>query len=128
MLEDVALTNDWCGPIDRSMDGLPLIGKLGGREHIAYGIGWSGNGVGPSVVGGRILASLALGHDDEWSRCALVDRAHKEFPPEPIRYIGAHIVREAVMRKERAENAEARPNWFAAAFAKLAPAGLEDKE
>jgi putative aminophosphonate oxidoreductase len=128
MLEDVALTHDWCGPIDRSMDGLPLIGKLGGREHIAYGIGWSGNGVGPSVVGGRILASLALARDDEWSRSALVDRAHKSFPPEPIRYIGAHLVREAVMRKERAENAGTRPNWLAAAFATLAPAGLEDKD
>lgn len=128
MLKDVPLTHDWCGPIDRSMDGLPLIGKLGGREHIAYGIGWSGNGVGPGVVGGRILASLALGRDDEWSRSALVDRPHKLFPPEPIRYVGAHIVREAVMRKERAENADAQPSWLATAFAKLAPAGLEDKE
>ena len=40
---------------------VPILGHLGGREHIVYGVGWSGNGVGPSVVGGKVLASLALG-------------------------------------------------------------------
>jgi len=127
MLEDVPITYDWCGPIDRSTDGLPLIGRLGGREHIHYGIGWSGNGVGPSYVGGRILASLALARKDEWSQCALVDRAHRLFPPEPIRFVGAQIVREAVIRKERAENADRSPSWLARQFAKLAPPGPEDK-
>jgi len=127
MLEDVPITDDWCGPIDRSTDGLPLIGRLGGREHIHYGIGWSGNGVGPSYVGGRILASLALARKDEWSQCALVDRAHRLFPPEPIRFVGAQIVREAVIRKERAENADRSPSWLARQFAKLAPPGPEDK-
>ena len=41
--------------------GLPIFGRLGGREHLLYGVGWSGNGVGPSVLGGKILATLALG-------------------------------------------------------------------
>ena len=36
-------------------------GGLGEQGNIHYGIGWSGNGVGPSRLGGRILASLALG-------------------------------------------------------------------
>ncbi len=127
-LVDVKITHDWCGPIDRTMDGLPLIGRLGGRENIFYGIGWSGNGVGPSFVGGRILASLALGRTDEWSQCALVDRAQRLFPPEPIRFIGGQVVREAVIRKERAEGADRRASWLAVQLAKLAPSGLEDKE
>ena len=59
-LADVPVTHDWSGPIDRTPTSLPLLGRLGGRPHILYGVGWSGNGVGPSVVGGRILASLAL--------------------------------------------------------------------
>jgi putative aminophosphonate oxidoreductase len=128
MLADVTITHDWSGPIDRSMDGLPLIGRLDGRDHIVYGVGWSGNGVGPSAIGGRILASLALGLDDEWSRSGLVDRPHRLFPPEPIRFLGGQVVREAVIRKERAESADRRPSWFATQFARLAPAGLEDKE
>jgi glycine/D-amino acid oxidase-like deaminating enzyme len=128
MLADVPITHDWCGAIDRTMDGLPLLGRLGGHDHIHYGIGWSGNGVGPSYVGGRILASLALGRVDEWSQCALVDRRPRLFPPEPIRFIGGQFVRDAVIRKERAESADRSPSWLAVQLAKLAPSGLEDKE
>jgi glycine/D-amino acid oxidase-like deaminating enzyme len=128
MLGDVPVTDDWSGPIDRAMDGLPLIGRLGDRDHIHFGIGWSGNGVGPSVVGGRILASLALGRKDEWSQCALVDRKYQLFPPEPIRYLGGQVVRGAVIRKERAENSDRKPAWLDVQLAKLAPAGLEDKD
>jgi glycine/D-amino acid oxidase-like deaminating enzyme len=125
MLADVPIVRDWSGAVDRSTNGLPLLGHLAGRPHVLYGIGWSGNGVGPSVVGGRILASLALDRDDEWSRCALVDQPYRRFPPEPIRFIGAHIVRAAVTRKERAEALGRRPHPFAVALSKLAPEGLE---
>ncbi len=127
-LADVPVTHDWCGPIDRTPDSLPLLGRLGRRENIVYGIGWSGNGVGPSAVGGKILASLVLGRDDEWARHPLVDRAARRFPPEPVRYVGAHIVRTAVASKERAEMRGAKPAWLAARLSRLAPAGIEDKK
>lgn len=128
MLSDVPITHDWAGAIDRTYDSLPIFGRLGGRDHILYGVGWSGNGVGPSVVGGKILSSLALGIDDEWSRSALVDRTIDRFPPEPIRFTGAQVVRAAVTRKERAEAQGREPSDLAVRLAKLAPAGLEDKD
>ncbi|HZU12334.1 MAG TPA: FAD-dependent oxidoreductase [Chloroflexota bacterium] len=126
-LSDVVIDGDWAGPIDRSNGGLPLFGHLGSREHIVYGVGWSGNGVGPSVLGGKILSALALGVKDEWSESGLVDRRFARFPPEPIRFIGAHLIREGVIRKERAEaqGATPHPAWVQAA--RLVPAGLEDK-
>ena len=127
MLSDMAVDYDWCGPIDRTTNGLPIFGHLGGHDHIVYGVGWSGNGVGPSVVGGKILASLALERDDEWSRGPIVSRPFGRFPPEPVRFIGAHVVREAVVRKERAEAHGQTPSSLAVRLAKLAPAGLEDK-
>ena len=127
-LADVPIEYDWGGPIDRTPISVPILGHLGGREHILYGVGWSGNGVGPSVVGGRILASLALGRDDEWSATPLVNRRHDHFPPEPVRFLGAKIVRAAVVRKERAEAAGERPRGLDDRLAGLAPAGLEDKE
>jgi len=99
MLHDVAVDNDWAGPIDRTGNSLPIFGHLAGCERIVYGVGWSGNGVGPSVVGGKILASLALGRRDEWSQAGLVGAHARRFPPEPIRYLGAHVVREAIVRK-----------------------------
>lgn len=127
MLRDVPITQDWAGPIDRTYNSLPIFGWLGGQQRVAYGVGWSGNGVGPSVVGGKILASLALGRADEWSGAGLVDAPRRHFPPDPIRYLGGHVVREAIVRKERAEALELRPSWPARTVAKLAPSGLEDK-
>jgi glycine/D-amino acid oxidase-like deaminating enzyme len=127
-LGDVPIEYDWGGPIDRTPISVPILGHLGGREHIVYGVGWSGNGVGPSVVGGRVLASLVLERDDEWSRTPLVNRAHDHFPPEPVRFLGAKIVRAAVVRKERAEAAGEAPRGLDERLAALAPAGLEDKD
>lgn len=126
-LNDVPITHSWCGPIDRTYDSLPVFGHLDGSPHIFYGVGWSGNGVGPSRLGGRILASLALGLNDEWSRCGLVGREPKRFPPEPFRYFGGLMVRGAVQRKEAAEADDESPAWLDRKLAGLAPAGLEDK-
>ncbi|HCL3919727.1 TPA: amine oxidase, partial [Pseudomonas aeruginosa] len=124
-LGDIPLVDGWSGPIDRTYDSLPVFGRL--HENIHYGIGWSGNGVGPSRLGGRILASLALGRDDPWSRCPLVERRCRSFPPEPLRYLGGSLVRNAVLRKERAELAGTAPSATDRFLARFAPAGLEDK-
>ena len=79
-LSDVRVEHDWSGPIDRTPNSVPIFGHLGGREHIVYGLGWSGNGVGPSVVGAKTLPSLALDLDDEWGRSQRVDRRRDLFP------------------------------------------------
>ncbi len=105
------MADDWSGPIDRSFTHLPLFGHLGGHPGILYGVGWSGTGVGPSVLGGRILASLALDATDEWSRSALVDQPQfGRFPPEPIRTLGGAVVRRAVIARGRAEDRDERPS------------------
>ena len=80
------------------------------------------------VVGGRILSSLALGIADEWSGCGLVDGLQGRFPPDPVRFLGAHVVREAVVRKEEAEMEGREPNRLAVALASLAPAGMIPKK
>ncbi len=59
-LAGVRVERAWGGPIDVSADHLPFFRtKPGTRIH--YGAGYSGHGVGPAWLGGRILASLALG-------------------------------------------------------------------
>lgn len=123
-LADVAVPSSWTGPIDRSKNGLPFFGRLGGRPDIVYGAGYSGNGVGPAYLGGRILASLALDLEDEWAGSPLARGAGGGFPPEPIRYPGGVLVRAAVARKEKAEDAGKRPGPLATRVARLAPAGL----
>ncbi len=124
MLSDVPITSSWTGPIDRSRNGLPFFGSLGGHPDVFFGVGYSGNGVGPSFVGGRILASLALGLDDEWSGCGLVGLRPGGFPPEPVRYVGALAVRGAIQRKERVEDRGGRAGPVTKALVRLAPAGL----
>ena len=122
--DDVPVTHSWMGPIDRTPVGLPFFSHLGGREEILYTIGYSGNGVGPTYVGGRILASLAVGLDDEWSRAGLVREPVGRFPPEPVRYLGGLLVRSAVERKEAAEDRGARAGRLTLLLADLAPSGL----
>jgi putative aminophosphonate oxidoreductase len=122
-LAAVRIAASWTGPIDRTMDGLPFFVALD-RPDLVCGAGYSGNGVGPSFIGGRILASLALGRDDEWARCGLVRKPPPGFPGEPLRYVGGRIVRGAVARKERAQDAGQRPPWPDRTLARLAPAGL----
>jgi glycine/D-amino acid oxidase-like deaminating enzyme len=122
-LTDVPMAASWTGPIDRTLDGLPFYTTVG-RPDLLCGAGYSGNGVGPSVLGGRILASLALGLDDEWSRCGLVRSPPRGLPPEPARVVVGSVVRAAVARKERAEDEGRRISKLDRGLVRLAPAGL----
>ena len=108
----------WGGPIDVSADHLPFFRtKPGTRIH--YGAGYSGHGVGPSWLGGRILASLALGADDEWTRLPLATRKVPRLPGEPFRRIGGGLIRAAIMACEEAEEEGRAPSPVARAGAAL---------
>ena len=78
-----------------------MIGSLDGGRH--YACGYTGNGVGPSQLVGRTLASLALERRDEPSRLPLIDAPGGPRPPEPLRYLGGTVVRRALVRRERLE-------------------------
>ena len=87
---------------------LPVIGTLAdGRAHYVYG--FTGNGVGPAHLAGKILAGLALDARDELTGLALVEPAGSPVPPEPIRYIGGELVRGALISKEDREDAGRTP-------------------
>jgi glycine/D-amino acid oxidase-like deaminating enzyme len=117
-LADVRVERSWGGPIDVSSDHLPFFGtKPGTRIH--YGAGYSGHGVGPSWLGGQILASLAQRADDEWTRLPLATRRVPSLPPEPLRHIGGGIVRSAIMACEGAEEQGRRPPLLARAGAAI---------
>ena len=54
------VTHAWGGPIDVSPSHLPQIGALDGAP-VHFVLGFTGNGVGPSHLAGRILAARATG-------------------------------------------------------------------
>lgn len=108
----------WGGPIDVSADHLPFFRtKPGTRIH--FGAGYSGHGVGPSWLGGQILASLVLGAEDEWTRLPLAARRVPSLPPEPFRRLGGGLVRRSIMACEAAEEHGRRPSLAARAGAAL---------
>jgi glycine/D-amino acid oxidase-like deaminating enzyme len=103
-LANVRIEDAWGGPIDITSDHLPWSGSIRGRP-IQFVHGYSGNGVGPSVVAGRILAARALeAHADAALALPLANgRAPRAFPPEPARFVGARLIREAAARRESME-------------------------
>jgi glycine/D-amino acid oxidase-like deaminating enzyme len=98
------ITHAWGGPIDVSPSHLPQIGTLDGAP-VHYAFGFTGNGVGPCHLAGRILSALAVG---EPAPLALVDPTPALVPPEPVAWAGGMIVRRAFLRKERLEE-QGRP-------------------
>lgn len=96
------VTHAWGGPIDVSPTHLPIFGS---RGRIHHGFGFTGNGVGPTYLGGEILARLALDRRDELTRLALVEPERKLMPPEPFRFLGGSLIRAALARRDAAADA-----------------------
>ena len=106
MLDDIALVDAWGGPIDIAPNHLPSFGTLDGRGgRIHWGHGYSGTGVGPSWLGGKILAALAQDRlDDPVARLPMVGHLARRFPPEPFRFLGARVIREAIVAAEQRDD------------------------
>ena len=117
-LDTAPIAARWSGPIDVSADKLPRFGTVPGTR-LHYGAGYSGNGVGPSWLGGQILASLTLGARDEWTALPLVDRQARRLPPEPFRYVGGKLVRWGTLASEEAVAAGRPPSAAARAAAAI---------
>jgi glycine/D-amino acid oxidase-like deaminating enzyme len=117
-LEGRRLTHAWGGPIDVSPTHLPTVVPLpGGRAFAAAG--YTGNGVGPSHMVGRALASLALDRRDAYSRLPIVDPSPQRVPPEPFHWLGGETIRRALMSKENAELAGRAPDPISTLISKL---------
>jgi glycine/D-amino acid oxidase-like deaminating enzyme len=108
----------WGGPIDASPEHLPIVDALpGGGVHAAFG--YTGNGVGPSHLCGRILAALALDERDASTRLPIVAPARQLLPPEPLRVAGGEAIRAALDSVERAGEADRPASPLARAVAEL---------
>jgi glycine/D-amino acid oxidase-like deaminating enzyme len=105
-IEGRAITHAWGGPIDVSPSHLPQVGTLDGAP-VHYAFGFTGNGVGPSHLAGRILAARAVGERPE---VELPGGDVAPVPPEPIAWAGGMVVRAAFLRKERIEGEGGRPD------------------
>jgi glycine/D-amino acid oxidase-like deaminating enzyme len=112
------ITHAWGGPIDASPTHLPAVTPLPQRR-AWVAAGYTGNGVGPSNMVGRTVASLALARDDEHTHLAFVDTDSPRLPPEPFHWIGGEAIRLGILKKEEAEMDCRQPGRVASAVAKV---------
>jgi glycine/D-amino acid oxidase-like deaminating enzyme len=110
------LTHAWGGPIDVSPTHLPIFGSRGSVHH---GFGFTGNGVGPTFLGGEILARLALDRRDETTALAIVEPDRSLFPPEPLRFVGGTTIRAALVRRDEAIDRGEKPDTLTGFVASL---------
>jgi glycine/D-amino acid oxidase-like deaminating enzyme len=115
---DVPIEAAWGGPIDVSGHHLPTFGTLG-KGNVHYGHGYTGNGVGPAHLGGRIMANRIFEKTDPVLDLPLVDLEPLRFPPEPVRSPGALVANTAIRRKDEAEDDGEEPNPLIDFVAKL---------
>jgi len=115
---DVPIEAAWGGPVDVHGSHLPSFVTLeGGNVHAGHG--YTGNGVGPAHLGGKILAHKALGADGDVLKLPVVDLEPKRFPPEPLKSPGAAIANRAILAKDQAEDRGEEPNPFVDFVARL---------
>ena len=84
-LEGVRFDAAWSGPMDITGEALPFF-ETAPSGNVHAGLGFSGHGLTGTKLGGKILASLVLRADDQWSRMAVVGPPLVQLPPEPVRW------------------------------------------
>ena len=106
------------GRPDRRLSHPPADLRLARARH--HGFGFTGNGVGPSYLGGEILARLALDRRDDLTGLAIVEPDRKLMPPEPLRWVGGTAIRAALVRRDAAHDRGEAPD-AAQQLCRLAP-------
>ncbi len=74
---------------------------LSGR--IAYGLGYTGHGIGSTRLAGKILALLTLERSSPLLDLSLVRRPPFPYPPEPLRRLAVAAVTRALRRVDAGE-------------------------
>ncbi|HZK73479.1 MAG TPA: FAD-dependent oxidoreductase [Clostridia bacterium] len=115
---DVPLEDAWGGPIDVSPTHLPTFGSLE-PGNLYYALGYTGNGVAPSHLAGKVIADLVTDSDTDSTRLPMVNPKPRLFPPEPLRSIGAAVIRRAIIAKDTAEETGRNPNPVMSAIARM---------
>lgn len=100
LLANVRFTHTWGGPLGWPRDWIPNIG-YDPTENLATAFGYTGTGVGPSNLAGRILADLITQRQSDLTRLPFVNHRSRNWEPEPLRWLGVRYVQRGFMRLDR---------------------------
>lgn len=114
-LRTVRLTHAWGGNLGVARRFHPHM-LADRRQQVALAGGYGGEGVGASNLGGRTLAALILGHDNELTHqpWVLGDRPLASLPrwePEPLRWLGYNAIIQSFVHEDRVLNNPHAPRW-----------------
>lgn len=95
---------EWSGQVIEPADGLPLIGKNSGADHVYVGTGFSGTGMTFGTLSAMILSDAVLGRPNPWAETYDATRVRplaqaREYVAENIDF-PAHLVRDRLARGE----------------------------
>ncbi len=96
----------WGGPICSTTRLTPFFGRaFEGR--VAYGLGFTGHGLGTTRLAGSVLAHMTLDRPSELLNLAMVRRKPFPYPPEPIRSWAVAGVTRALRRVDEGKRPSA---------------------
>ncbi len=107
-LADAPVAGAWHGVLGVPRDWSPAVG-LDRATGIAWAGGYVGEGVAAANLAGRTLRDLLLGHDTELTRLPWVGPLPRNWEPEPLRFLGVHVVNALLAAADRREDASGRP-------------------
>lgn len=106
LMDGGVVISTWRAPVEYSLTSLPFFGPLEGCPGVFFGTGYSGDGIGPSLVGANVLVQLVMGGDlDVVAQTLTRQPQGRGLPPEPIRFLGGQLVKSALLREERLADA-----------------------
>jgi glycine/D-amino acid oxidase-like deaminating enzyme len=99
-----AIDHAWCGVLGVPRDWSPTV-TLDPATGVGMAGGYVGHGVATANLAGRTLCDLVLRRDTELTRLPWVGRHARPWEPEPLRWMGAHLVYSLYRAADRREDA-----------------------
>lgn len=109
-LHDVRITHVWGGALGVSRDYFPSVRFADG---VGTAGGYIGDGVTSSALAGATMADLVLGVKSERTLLPWVNRASRNWEPEPLRWIAANTMITGLQLADREEALTGRPSRIA---------------
>jgi glycine/D-amino acid oxidase-like deaminating enzyme len=92
-LSDIPVTHHWVGTVGVTLDMVPTIGAIGPHQNIFFGGGYSGHGIGPGFLFGKLLSKIYAGEPIDPVFEFALNRKPPWIPPEPFTSAGFALAR-----------------------------------
>lgn len=107
VLRDADFPYHWGGPLAAPRDWHPHV-RYDERTGLAGAGGYVGDGVAAANLAGRTLADLIVRRDTDITHLPWVGHRSRRWEPEPLRWLGVHLVEAAAGRADHAETSGGR--------------------